>query len=258
VNPPEGNLPQVMRSICERVSMKRNHYTIALVGSVIALCTLSHDAKAVTISFQDDSDFVTLPASSVSPYTPQTTGTVYFNELGSLPNIYRSPFENANAGNGGVYNSNNGGYQQPGFDLLPYTSIEANSTATYTFSAAATSLSLLWGSPDSYNYIAFYSGPNGTGLEDIISGSALLLQTYGHDQVTLTLGGEAFDSVVLSSSGSNAFEFANLLATTQVGQLDHLQSTPLPAALPLFVGGLGIMGFLARSRKRNATADAAA
>jgi len=83
----------------------------------------------------------------------------------------------------------------------------------------------------------------------MISGSALWLQTYGHDQVTLTLGGESFDSVVLSSVGSNAFEFANLQAMN-LGTRVALQPTPLPAALPLFVGGLGIVGFLARSRKR--------
>ena len=232
-------------------------------SALLAVCAFSHDAKAVTvtISSQDDSDFKTLPGSSVSPLTSQKTGTVYFNEYGSVPNDYRSPFENANAGYGGVYNSGNGGYQQPNFDLLPYTSVQADSTATYTFTSLETSLSLLWGSPDSYNYIAFFSGPNGTGSpEGVIGGGALLLQTYGHDQVTLNLGGLTFDSVVFSSIGSNAFEFANLQATG--GSLDQpvnpLQPTPLPAALPLFAGGLGIIGFIARSRKRKGTAAFAA
>jgi hypothetical protein len=35
-----------------------------------------------------------------------------------------------------------------------------------------------------------------------------------------------------------------------------LSSTPLPAALPLFAGGLGFIGFLARRRKRKAAAAA--
>jgi hypothetical protein len=34
----------------------------------------------------------------------------------------------------------------------------------------------------------------------------------------------------------------------------NISSTPLPAALPLFAGGLGLMGFLARRRKRNVAA----
>jgi hypothetical protein len=227
---------------------------------LFAMCAFPHDAKAVTISFQDDSDFATLPTSSVSPFTSQTTGTVYFNETGSLTNIYRSPFENVSTGSPNL--NGNGGYVLTGYNSLPYTSIEANATATYTFASLATSLSLLWGSPDSYNYIAFYSGPNGTGSEEgMIAGNALLLQTYGHDQVTLTLDGETFDSVVLSSIGSNAFEFANLQGmggSPNANPFDIPLATPLPAALPLFVGGLGIVGFLARSRKRNVARDAVA
>ena len=37
-----------------------------------------------------------------------------------------------------------------------------------------------------------------------------------------------------------------------------LSATPLPAALPLFAGGLGLIGFVAKRRKRNAAAPAAA
>jgi hypothetical protein len=227
-------------------------------SALFAVCAFSHDAKAVTISFQDPSDFTTLPGSSVSPFTSQTTGTVLFNQTGSSPDIYRSPFENVSTGSPNP--NGNGGYVLTGYDSLPYTSVQANSTATYTFASLATSLSLLWGSPDYYNYIAFYSGPNGTGYEDIIYGNALSLQTYGHDQVTLNLGGLSFESVVFASIGSNAFEFANLQATG--GRLNQLviplQPTPLPAALPLFAGGLGIIGFIARSRKRKGTAAFAA
>jgi hypothetical protein len=39
---------------------------------------------------------------------------------------------------------------------------------------------------------------------------------------------------------------------------DLTGTVPLPAALPLFAGGLGVMGLLARRRKRKAAADAAA
>jgi hypothetical protein len=238
--------------------VKFHQHTAALAASVMALFAFSHDAKAVTIFSEDPSDFASLPSSSVSPFTPQTTGTVLFNEHGSDPNIYRSPFENAVAGDG-VLDPLNGGYQLSGFDALPYTSVQANSTATYTFATAVTSLSLLWGSPDSYNYIEFF-GAGGT-PEGIISGDPLAIHTYGHDLVTLTLGGESFDSVVLSSVGSNAFEFANLqgMGQTPNGQLfDVPLATPIPAALPLFAGGLGIIGFLARNRKRRSASAFAA
>ncbi len=215
---------------------------------MMALCAFSHAANATTLTTtvgltggatvtitQDDADFVTLPATSVSPETSQTTGTVYFNTLGSVIDVYRSPFENAGSEYGGVPGGN-GGYQQPGFDTLPYTSIEGGGSATYTY-APSNSLSILWGSPDSWNTLSFYSGPDGTGTDLYnITGSSLLIQFDGHDQVEFAFTGVTFDSVVLSSS-TNAFEFANL-------------ATPLPATLPLLLGGLGILGLFARRTKR--------
>jgi hypothetical protein len=42
-------------------------------------------------------------------------------------------------------------------------------------------------------------------------------------------------------------------STTETG---FVSPTPLPAALPLFAGGLGMVGFLARRKKRNALAAA--
>jgi hypothetical protein len=42
------------------------------------------------------------------------------------------------------------------------------------------------------------------------------------------------------------------------GSIDpQISATPLPAALPLFAGGLGMIGFVARRRKRNGSALAA-
>ena len=240
-----------------------------IAAAITGFAMISVPANAVTVDIvnQSTADFTTstLPLTSVSPFTSQTTGTVYFGVTGSSPDIYRSPFENVSVG---VSNPDgNGGYVLPGYDNLPYTSVQANSTATYTFAGEASSLSLLWGSPDSYNYIEFFSGPNGTlngpGLEGIISGSALPFQTYGHDQLTLALdGGLHFESVLLYSSGSNAFEFANLLARVNLDQVVPLQPTPLPGALALFAGGLGMIGLVAGRKKRRtagiATGNAAA
>jgi hypothetical protein len=62
----------------------------------------------------------------------------------------------------------------------------------------------------------------------------------------LLVGGVTADSIV--SGVTINFGTATDLVTAQ------LQPTPIPAALPLFAGGLGLMGFLARRRKRNAAA----
>ena len=39
--------------------------------------------------------------------------------------------------------------------------------------------------------------------------------------------------------------------------IGHITAVPIPAALGLFAGGLGLMGFLGRRRKRQATGDLA-
>ena len=81
-----------------------------------------------------------------------------------------------------------------------------------------------------------------------ITGSALEIQTFGHDQVDFLMTGGTFESVVLTSSG-NEFEFADLM--------DSPAPTPLPAALPLFATGLGAMGLFGWRRKRKSSALAA-
>jgi hypothetical protein len=43
-----------------------------------------------------------------------------------------------------------------------------------------------------------------------------------------------------------------------ITNLGDVVATPLPAALPLFAGGLGVIGLLARRKKRKAPAAVAA
>jgi hypothetical protein len=55
-------------------------------------------------------------------------------------------------------------------------------------------------------------------------------------------------------ANSNGWEAAdNMSGAPQ--DLGYLAATPLPAALPLFAGGLGMVGFLARRKKRNAQSE---
>ena len=65
------------------------------------------------------------------------------------------------------------------------------------------------------------------------------------------LSGTNVLSAVLTTN-DDFFEGTNVQVS---GTADALVSaTPIPAALPLFAGGLGLMGFLARRRKRHAAA----
>ena len=72
------------------------------------------------------------------------------------------------------------------------------------------------------------------------------------------------------NSSSNKFLFPVSLAsdyliyvtdtngdTAMITGVTNISSTPLPAALPMFAGGLGFVGYLSRRKKRNTSARAA-
>jgi hypothetical protein len=207
----------------------------------------------VQIVSQDDTDYTTatLPTSSTSPFTSQATGT-NFNVTGSLANIYRSPFENANSGPGATYNSSNGGYYLPGAYNLPYTSVQGGGSATYTFANPEKLLEVLWGSPGSYNTLTFYSGST---PEASITGSALDILTYGHDDVVLDLSNDATFTSVTFASTTNAFEFADLAVSPggPDSRFSPIPSTPLPSTWLLMLSGLVGLGWMAHRRQSKAS-----
>ena len=244
--------------------MKPLHYLTALASSTLIISALAHNAIAASIITytQDTSDFtiLTLPSSSTNPAPAATSGTVYVGTLtGSVANQYRSPFENATSAGGGTDTGvGNGGYGITGWDKLAYSSVQAGASATYDF-ASTNTLSILWGSPNSYNTLTFMNGKNvvgsitGTSESGSVSGIGIGILTYGHDQMTFTDTGGTFDSVVLSST-TNAFEFADL--TVGSGAFTPFTPTPLPGALPLFATGFGALGLFGWRRKRKAAAIA--
>lgn len=222
--------------------MKSRLYVMLSITSLYLCFSCIHDAQAGTVSIttQNTADFTgSGPTTSFNPAWVAAESTFTALQTGSVPDVYRSPFEN---------------YATPGFGIggwatLSYTSIQAGGTAVYNIPTGGIGLSLLWGSPDSYNTLTFYSGLNGTGTDlGSFTGSDLKIQTYGHDLVTFLSSSTLFESLVLTS-GSNAFEFADLSVSSDPGP-GGFGATPLPAALPLFVGGLGLYGLLARRRKR--------
>lgn len=195
-----------------------------LLGCVAMAALIGH-AEALTITQTS-----TLPGGPyTSPVPDLSTPTVFTGLTMSEANVYRSPFEGTSA-----YGS-------------LFTSVEGTGTAT--FNQTGNQLSLIWGSPDSYNQLTFYSGINGTGSTlGTVTGSAISPSNgTGFSYVTIS-GLSTFGSFkLINDPGTNAFEVSTF----------NVSSVPLPAGLPMFGGALlGLSALALRRRGRKVAAVA--
>lgn len=216
--------------------MKLRLYSAVIAASVLVLATLSHGANADTI------DVSVLQSTGNAPVEGDATpasfsGSFIQGEVGSISNETLSPYAN-----------NNNGTQNTPYNVLSFNNAGAGS-ATYNLSGSST-YEFLWGSPDTYNTVSFYSDAGGTGtLLGTFTGAALSCFGNGGDCTdtgfALTLFTDtdgSFGSVVLSDEqGEAAFEFGTV--------------APLPGTLGLFLGGLALLGFVALRRRSNAAED---
>lgn len=77
--------------------------------------------------------------------------------------------------------------------------------------------------------------------------------TYsGIAQGTINLANSYVANIESGGSWDTPYYNVSLLATSGNQSMVYINPTPLPAALPLFVTGLGVVGLLARRRKRKA------
>lgn len=225
--------------------MRNASFVVAAVAA-ISVVGFSHLANAGSCgsgcSFSENTaDFVNNPGAAPNPIAYDSH---LFNQslLVSVSGVYRSPYENAVPPDS----------QGPGYGVNPYSSVQGGGWAIFN-TGLANALSLLWGSPDNYNTLEFWSGANGTGslLYSIVGN--LLVQTYGHDLVNVTTD-SLFRSVILRS-GTNAFEFAGLQASCDGPgcRSDAPGPTPIPGAVFLMGSVLaGGAGFGAWRRRRKA------
>jgi hypothetical protein len=216
---------------------------LAVLASCAVFCT-SANAAPVNLVGQNTSFLPATPVNDNFAPSFMLPGAIYDHVVpppDSQNGLYRSPYENAD------------GTMPPAYVGQSYSSVR-NGAVGYNFLKPATSLEFLWGSPDSYNTLEFYSGANGGGsLLGSFSLSALTLATEGkgHDYVTfLAETGITFLSVILRS-GSPAFEYAGMLARGPDGQT--VPEVPLPPAVVLFGTALVGLTLLGR-RKRKAVA----
>jgi hypothetical protein len=197
--------------------------TALLAPVVTVLLTVAIPASATTITL----------ASAPASYVNNSF------DSGTLPSGWTASGPNAGIVSTSVTNQ----YMAPSGDSTPFAYAGVGSSITATFASGISGLSLLWGSPDSWNTITF-SGPGGT--ESFSPGSGLLSildpTNTGSMNVLFIATPGSYWTTVTFSSAAPAFEFDNvatLAATTT--------AVPEPATLALVAGALSL--FALRRRK---------
>jgi len=211
--------------------------TTAVTAGVLGLFAVTEQASAATLDQTTISSTTALtysgPAFQGAPPTPiASTGSFHQSVTGNNSMTTLDPY-------GGNASASTYAYSAigPGF-----------STGSATYDIGSSSVTVLWGSPDSYNEIVFLSVTGATLASiDGCGLSATGCSHSGYDLVTFSFSpSTVIGSIIVEDPGTLGSSPAN-----QSFEYDVVTSaTPLPAALPLFAGGLGLMGLLGRRKKR--------
>src|SRR4029078_5548395 len=127
--------------------MEKNIVALCAVAAAIAFVG-SANAATIHITSQNTADFAADPGFG-APTGPSSGGATV--QTLSITNITRSPYEDANQAQNPAH-----GYGDT------YLNVAGGGSATFNVSAS-NQFTLLWGSPDDYNLISFYSGTGGLG-----------------------------------------------------------------------------------------------
>lgn len=232
--------------------MKTRILSAALLAGAVAFLASAQANAAVTVAVEvvnPGTAYPTYVVGAGNPVADSTTGTVFQNVTGSVTDVRRSPFDLPS------------GLPGPTSATDKYTAVIGGASATYNIGTLApgnplaVGISFLWGSPDFFNKVEFFNGVVSLGSVsslNLTNGNKNPPQdpATGQSWVVLLAGG-VWTSVVFSST-TNAFEFTSVFSACgpEGNVCAPPPGVPLPAALPLFAGGLGFLGFLARRKKQ--------
>lgn len=205
------------------------------LGTVSAIASASTFVDTVNNTSQESSvvnvDFGTTTAGSAAlgdvvfsdGFATFTDGALYISNSGSVT-------ESPDGGTGSFWSVGTSPAAQTG-------------PGTLTFASGVAYVGFLWGSPDLYNTVTFWS--NGTQLASF-TGASSGTTAYGQDVSTYfnfyADGSDLVTSVTFASS-NNAFETDNFAYT--------VTAVPEPESYAMMLAGLGLMGFIARRRKKS-------
>ena len=173
--------------------------TFALAAGITAAVTFS--AQAATVSVNDMPDIDSLKATSLSvPGGASFPGGAPYSATGDLAKVHKSPYGDSTTPFWFVAGKDNGGGFSP------------NSPVSMVLASVRTAFQILWGSPDSYNFLKFYLGGEEVlvlnGQDDINGGDPV----NNGPTALVSVSGFKFDRVDFYSDGSNSFEWGNLAA----------------------------------------------
>jgi hypothetical protein len=229
-------------------------YRSANFAALVAwsIWAFSQAANAATVSITNEVFTGNAPLFD-TPTPASQSGTFSQSVIGSIPStvppanwllpggpsrVQLSPYAfNTGPGPDGSAAATNASYS--GLD------IGGDGGSSVTYNVNSSSFRLLWGSPDLYNEVEFFSEANGTGSpEGAFNGTNLACGSSscadsGFDLVTFAASSGDIGSAALTDTGPAAFEFG----------INPASAVPLPASIYLFASVLGGAFWMSRKKR---------